>query len=240
MIHPAIGALSLAGAILMIALTLMADRLTRRPSRLALDLKLQRRLRGETEAAACGDHPRDGLQPGAARARTTRPAGARLSPCSRLQRHRHARSDVSRRAPADPVAAARSRRLSRHQGGCERRRQLASSIMVGRCLAPIDTVIAQWRPATEARGGPVAARHRPGRDRRSPSGRSFRCRMRRSRSRISTISAVPNGTAVLSRPQLHALGRRCARHHGPERHRQVVAAASARRNQHAAVGPDPP
>ncbi len=197
MIHPAIGALSLAGAILMIVLTLVADRLTRRPGRLALDLKLQRRLRGEIERRHAETILAMGFSP-ALRGRNDevgRREAIALQSASNATATLGATSRVVRQLIQSLLLGLGA--YLAIKGDVSAGASLASSIMVGRCLAPIDTVIAQWRPATEAR----AALSRLD-NALAETGDVRRTELPLPQATLSVenlaISASPNGPAVLT------------------------------------------
>jgi ATP-binding cassette subfamily C protein len=151
LIHPAIGLLSVGGATVMISLTLAAERLTRGPSGTASKLKLARRLAAETERRHAEAIAAMGIGP-ALRARHDAGGRDEAAALARAANFTSGFASVSRviRLLIQSLLLGLGAYLV-IKGDATGGASIASSIMVGRCLAPIDTVIAQWRGAIEAR-----------------------------------------------------------------------------------------
>lgn len=151
LIHPAIGAMALGGAIALSALTLLAARMGRAPAQAAAQLQSRARFVLETERAQAQTIRAMGLGP-ALTARHDR-AGRAISESAARSASRisdfAAMSRVMRLAVQSLVLGLGAMLVIRAELSAGA--MIASSILVGRALAPIDGAIAHWRPAAEAR-----------------------------------------------------------------------------------------
>ncbi len=237
LMHPLMGALATAGAVLLVALMLLAERMSAAPMRTATRSGGKR----WALAAATRRHAETIRAMGFAQALTQRWVGLNAH-------HLEAERDASRPANAFTAAIKVARPALQSgmlglgaylviNGEGSAGTMVAASIILSRALAPVETAIAHWRGFAAARAArarlsaliaaspqevlrPPDPPPRPKLARRAPVGRTAgRVGCRAPRRRLCVVR------------------RRRARHRGPERIGKVDARARARRRLDGAAGP---
>ena len=148
--HFSIRFTALVGAIVLVSLAVITDALSRGPTRAAIQHGMARN--ALMEAGRRNAEVVHAMGLGGRVAERWQQANTDYLAANRRTGDTPAASAACPVAAHDPaIGHAGGRRLSRHQAGDERGVMIASSIMMGRALAPVDLAIASWKPFLMAR-----------------------------------------------------------------------------------------